>query len=74
MNPTRRISASAGVLLIVATVSAIAATALLPDLTEADYLAAAASHPLRIAVSALGTLLAAATSVGIAVALTRVKA
>jgi hypothetical protein len=69
MNSTRRISIATGALFIVATVAAVAAAALLPPLTGPDYLTGAADNSHRIAASALVYLIAAGTSVGIAVAL-----
>jgi hypothetical protein len=69
VNSTRKIALTTGVLLIVATAAALAASAVQPAIEGSDYLAGVASHPLRMAAGALGTLLAAATSVGIAVAL-----
>jgi Domain of unknown function (DUF4386) len=54
---------------IVATVTAVAAAALLPTLTGPDYLTEVADHANRMAASALVYLIAAGTSVGIAVAL-----
>jgi hypothetical protein len=69
VNSTRKISIATGVLLIVATVAAIAAGAVQPAITGSDYLVGVASHPLRMAASAFAYLLAAVTSVGIAVAL-----
>ena len=69
MNSTRRISIATGSLFIVATVAAVAAAALLPSLTGPDYLTGVADHANRMAASALIYLVAAGTSVGIAVAL-----
>ena len=69
MNSTRKIALTTGVLLIVATAAALVASAIQPAIEGSDYLAGVASHPMRMAAGALGTLLAAATSVGIAVAL-----
>jgi hypothetical protein len=69
VNPTRRISIATGALFIVATVAAVAAAALLPTLTGPDYLAGVADHANRMAASALVYLIAAGTSVGIAIAL-----
>ncbi len=69
MNSTRRISIATGSLFIVATVAAVAAAALLPSLTGPDYLTGVAGHANRMAASALIYLVAAGTSVGIAVAL-----
>jgi hypothetical protein len=50
-------------------VAAVAAAALLPTLTGPGYLAGVADHADRMAASALVYLVAAGTSVGIAVAL-----
>jgi hypothetical protein len=69
MDSTRRISIATGSLFIVATVAAVAAEALLPSLTGPDYLTGVAGHANRMAASALVYLVAAGTSVGIAVAL-----
>lgn len=70
MNSTRRTSITTGVLFIVATVAALAAAQLVdPVLTDGDYLGAAATHPRQVAGGALLYLVAAATSVGIAVSL-----
>src|SRR4051812_21798744 len=69
MNSTRRISIATGSLFIVATVAVVAADALLPSLTRPDYLTGVAGHANRMAASALIYLVAAGTSVGIAVAL-----
>ncbi len=70
MNSTRRTSITTGVLFIGATVAALAAAQLVdPVLTDADYLGAAATYPLQVAGGALLYLVAAATSVGIAVSL-----
>ena len=69
VNSTRKTAIATGVLLIVATAAALVASAIQPAVEGSDYLAGVASHPLRMAAAGLGTLLAAATSVGIAVAL-----
>jgi Domain of unknown function (DUF4386) len=69
VNSTRRYSIATGTLFLVATASALVAGALGPDLTGPTYLADAAGHPARLAAAALFYLLAAGTSVGIAVAL-----
>jgi hypothetical protein len=69
VNSTRRISIATGSLFIVATVAVVAADALLPSLTRPDYLTGVAGHANRMAASALIYLVAAGTSVGIAVAL-----
>ena len=69
MNSTRRISITAGALFILATSAAVSAAALLPALTGADYLTGVATHPHQVAASAILYLVAAGTSVGIAIAL-----
>jgi hypothetical protein len=66
---TRRISVATGALLVVATVAAVAAAAVLPPLTGPDYLPRMASHDHQVAAAALLYLIAAGTSVGIAIAL-----
>jgi hypothetical protein len=68
-SPTRRTALSAGVLLIVGTVAALAAAAVTPALTGTDSLAQFASNPNRVAAGALLYLIAAFASAGIAVAL-----
>lgn len=69
MNSARRTSVATGSLFIIATVAAIAAGALVPSLSGADYLTAVAHHPHRLAAAAFFYLIAAGTSVGIAIAL-----
>jgi hypothetical protein len=69
MTSTRRIPIATGSLLIVGTISALTAAALLPALTGSDYLTGVASHPSRMAAAALAYLLEAGTSAGIAIAL-----
>ena len=69
VSSTRRISIATGTLFIIATVAAVAAAALLPALTGPGYLAGVSSHPHQMATSALLYLIAAGTSVGIAIAL-----
>ncbi|MEO7397580.1 MAG: DUF4386 domain-containing protein [Ilumatobacteraceae bacterium] len=69
MNSTRRTSIATGALLIVATFAAVAASALQPALTGTGYLEGVADHPHRLAAAALLYLVAAVTSVGIAIAL-----
>jgi hypothetical protein len=56
-------------LFVIATVAAVVAAALLPAVTGAGYLAGVADHPNQLAWSALAYLIAAAASVGIAIAL-----
>jgi Domain of unknown function (DUF4386) len=69
MSATRRIALATGALFILATVSSLAAAALLPALTGADYLTGVAEHSSQLAASVLLYLLAAGASVGIAIAL-----
>ena len=69
MNSTRRSSIAAGALFIIASVTALAAAPLTPALTGIDYLTGVASHPSQLAAVALVYLIAAGTSVGIAIAL-----
>lgn len=69
MNSTRRTSIATGALFILATIAALAAAALQPALTGTDYLTGVANHPHQVAASALLYLIAAGTSVGIAIAL-----
>jgi Domain of unknown function (DUF4386) len=69
MTSTRRISIATGTLLILGTVSALTAAALVPALTGSDYLAGVASHPSRMEAAALVYLIAAGASVAIAIAL-----
>ena len=54
---------------MLATIAALAAAALVPALTGTDYLTEVADHPHRLAAAALLYLIAAGTSVGIAIAL-----
>jgi hypothetical protein len=68
VNSTRRTSVATGALFIVATVATLAAAALLPALTGSDYLTGLAGHSGRLAAAALLYLVAAGTSVGIAIA------
>ncbi|SER97151.1 protein of unknown function [Pedococcus cremeus] len=69
MTSTRRTSVTTGVLLVVATFAAIAAATLLPTLSGSDRLAEAAGHSGQVATAALLYLVAAGTSVGIAITL-----
>jgi len=69
MNSTRKISITAGALFILATSAVIAAGSLQPALTGSGYLTGVANHPHQVAASALLYLIAAGTSVGIAIAL-----
>ncbi len=69
MNSTRRTSIATGALFIVATIAALAAASVVPSLTGTDYLNTVADQADRLAAAALLYLIAAASSVGIAVAL-----
>lgn len=69
MDSTRRCAIATGVLLITATVSAVAASAVAPPLTGPGYLAGVADHPDQLAFAACLYLLAAGTSGAIAVTL-----
>ncbi len=69
MSETRKIAIATGGLFILATVSAVAAAALLPALTGADYLTGIGEHSDQMAAAALLYLVAAGASVGIAIAL-----
>jgi hypothetical protein len=69
VNSTRRTSITTGTLLIIATIAALAASVLEPALTGTDFLQDVADHPNRLAAAALLNLIAAGTSVGIAIAL-----
>jgi hypothetical protein len=67
-NPTRTTSVATGTLLILATVAAVAAAALVPTGTE-TLLLAAPGQPHRLALAAIFYLLAAAGSASIPIAL-----
>jgi len=69
VNSPRRTSLATGGLFIVATVAVLAAAAVVPSLTGTDYLIAVADQPTRLAAAALLYLIAAGSSVGIAIAL-----
>jgi hypothetical protein len=69
VNSTRRTATATGALLIIATVAELAAAAIEPALTGSGPLTGVAEHPDRVAASALLHLIAAGTSVGIAIAL-----
>jgi hypothetical protein len=69
VDPTRRISITAGALFIVATVAAIAAPAVGPALSGPAYLTTVAEQPDRLAAASLLYLIAAGSSAGIAIAL-----
>jgi hypothetical protein len=69
LHPAGRTASATGALLIVPTIAALAAAALEPAFTGTDHLRGVAEHPDRLAIAALLHLIAAGTSVGIAVAL-----
>jgi len=69
MNSSRKTAVITGVVFILATVAAIWAAALVPALTGADYLGGLAASSNQVAAAALLYLIAAFTSVGIAVLL-----
>ena len=69
MNSWRGTSIATGSLFILATIAALAAAALDPSLTGLDDLTAVTDRPDQLAVAALLYLIAAASSVGIAIAL-----
>lgn len=69
MNATRKTAVVTGVVFIIATVAALAAAALAPVVTGADYLTQVSANANRVAASALLYLIAAFASAGIAVSL-----
>jgi hypothetical protein len=69
VTSARMISVATGVLFIVATVAALAADVVGPVLTGPDHLAVVANDPTQLATAVLLYLIAAGTSVGIAIAL-----
>jgi len=69
VSSTRRTSIATGALFILATIAALAAAALEPSLTGVDSLSAVAEQPNRLAAAALLYLIAAGSSVGVAIAL-----
>jgi Domain of unknown function (DUF4386) len=68
-DPTRKTAVVAGVLFIIATVSALLAAALTPVLTGTDYLTRFSAHSNQVAAGAFFYLIAALSSAGIAVSL-----
>ena len=66
MSSTRRTSIATGALFILATIATLAAAALEPSLTGVDSLSAVAEQPNRLAAAALLYLIAAGSSVAIA--------
>lgn len=69
VNSTRKIAVITGVILIIATVAALLAPALIPVLTGTDYLTRVSAHTNQVAAGAFLELIAAFTSVGIAISL-----
>jgi hypothetical protein len=69
MNSTRKIAVITGVIFIIATVAAVLAPMLLPVLTGTDYLTLVSAHTNQVAGGAFLYLIAAFTSVGIAISL-----
>jgi hypothetical protein len=69
MNSTRKIAVITGVIFIIATVTSILASALVPVLTGTDYLTRVSAHTNQVAAGALLYLIGAFTSAGIAISL-----
>ena len=67
MRAARWLSVGAGVLFILATVSAVVASRFVPDLESGEYLSALTVHAGGVAIAAILYLVAAFASVGIAV-------
>lgn len=67
MNLTRKIAVITGVVFIIATVAALLAAGVEPILTGTDYLTKVSANANQVAVDALFYLIAAFTSVGIAI-------
>jgi hypothetical protein len=69
MNSTRKIAVITGVLFIIATVTALVAAAIEPVLTGTDYLTNVSANANRVAAGAFFYLIAAFTSVSIAISM-----
>ncbi|MEP7137196.1 MAG: DUF4386 domain-containing protein [Chloroflexota bacterium] len=69
MNSTRKIAVMTGVIFIIATVAALLAAGVDPILTGTDYLTQVSANANQVATDALFYLIAAFTSVGIAIAM-----
>lgn len=69
MNSFRKIAVITGVIFIIATVASLVAAALTPVLTGTDYLTRFSAHTNQVAAGALLYLVAAFTSVGIAISM-----
>ncbi len=67
MNSTRKIAAAAGVVFIIATVAALLAKALVPDVTGANYLASFSANANRVAAGVLLYLIGHFACAGIVV-------
>jgi hypothetical protein len=67
MNSTRKIAVTTGVVFIIATVAALLAAGVDPILTDTDYLTKVSANANQVAVDAFFYLIAAFTSVGIAI-------
>jgi hypothetical protein len=68
-NSTRKIAIITGLIFIIATVAALLAAVFVPVLTGNDYLTLVSTHSDQIAVGAILYLIAAFTSVGIAISM-----
>src|SRR5450759_1178876 len=69
MEPNRRTALEAGVLLIVATAASLLSSVVEPVLTRADYLTRVSDNANLVSAGGLLEIIAAGTSVGIAIAL-----
>ena len=69
MNSTRKIAVVTGVIFIIATVAALLAAAVEPILTGTDYLTKISANANQVATDAFFYLIAAFTSLGIAISL-----
>ena len=69
MNSTRKIAVTTGVIFIVATVAALLAAGVEPILTSTDYLTKVSANANQVAMDAFLYLIAAFTSVGIAISM-----
>lgn len=69
MKSSRKIAVMTGVIFVIATVAALVAASLVPDLTGADYLTNVSANATQVAAGAVFYLIAAFTSVGIALAM-----
>jgi hypothetical protein len=67
MNSARKIAVITGVIFIIATVAALVAATLVPDLIATDYLTRVSANANQVAAAAFFYLIAAFTSAGIAI-------